>query len=279
MDNKFETPSIYVQQKAKCNNYQKLCHFARVCRSKQNKSHQRRINYVEGASSEEEESETAEIRHITQINKIIPDNNYDHYDHYGVEIKINGEKQKFIIDTGSPVTIVPYDQRIHDTKEIKLMKRTYQDVNKNEIKLMGENMGNRRIQQTINQTINADHQKKRHHTNTGSKLFKTTANNNTQNFIGQHNRPIRKHIQEVPQTLHHQPHNKNRRSQNTIKTVMLSKTTKSTTITLPLTRRRKKRTEPINRIRTYGELKIIKEDCFVSLVRVTVKRTNPSKLL
>ena len=79
------------------------------------------MNYVEDASSEEEGSEPEEIRQITQINKILPDSN----DHYGVEIKINGEKQKFIMDTGSPVTIMPYDQRIHDIKEIKSMKERY----------------------------------------------------------------------------------------------------------------------------------------------------------
>ena len=43
--------------------------FARVCRSKQNKSDQRRINYVEDASSEEEESEPEDntnIQNFTQ---------------------------------------------------------------------------------------------------------------------------------------------------------------------------------------------------------------------
>ena len=45
-------------------------HLARVCRSKQNKNDQRRINYLEETSSEEEEeSEPEEIRQITQINK------------------------------------------------------------------------------------------------------------------------------------------------------------------------------------------------------------------
>ena len=109
-------------------------YFARVCRSKQN-NNQRRINYLEDASSEEEEeSEPEEIRQIPQMNKILPDNN----DHYGVEMIINGEKQKFIIDTGSPVTIMPYNQKIHNTKEIKPMKERYRDVNKNEIKFMGK---------------------------------------------------------------------------------------------------------------------------------------------
>ena len=66
-------------------------HFARVCRSKQNRNNQRRTNYLEETSSEEEEeSEPEEIRQITQINKILPDNN----DHYGVEMIINGKKTK-----------------------------------------------------------------------------------------------------------------------------------------------------------------------------------------
>ena len=89
---------------------------------------------MEDGSSEEDESEPEEIRQITQMKKILPDNN----DQYGVDIKINGEKQIFIIDTCSPVTIMPYDQRIHDIKEIKSMKERYQDVNKNEIKFMGK---------------------------------------------------------------------------------------------------------------------------------------------
>ena len=111
-------------------------HFARVCPSEQNKNDQRRINYLEETSSkkDEEESELEKIRQITQINKILPDNN----DHYGVEMIINGKKQKFIIDPGSPVTIMPYDQKILKTKEIKPMKERYQDINKNEIKFMGK---------------------------------------------------------------------------------------------------------------------------------------------
>ena len=47
-------------------------HFAWVCRSKQNNNDQRRINYVEDASSNEKKSEPEEIRQKTQINKILP---------------------------------------------------------------------------------------------------------------------------------------------------------------------------------------------------------------
>ena len=96
----------------------------------------RKINYLEDITSEEddEESEPEEIHQITQINKIIPDNN----DHYGVEIKINGRKQKFIIDTGSPVTIMPNDTTLYKSEDIQPLKEIYQDVNKNEIKFLGK---------------------------------------------------------------------------------------------------------------------------------------------
>ena len=48
------------------------------------------------------------ICQIAQIHKLLPDEN----DHYGVQIEINVERQKFIIDTGSPVTIMPFNYKI-----------------------------------------------------------------------------------------------------------------------------------------------------------------------
>ena len=64
----------------------------------------------------------------------MPDNN----DHYGVETKINGGKQKFIIGTGSPVTIMPNDTTLYKPEDIQSLKERYQDVNKNEIKFLGK---------------------------------------------------------------------------------------------------------------------------------------------
>ena len=45
-------------------------------------------------------------------------------------------KQKFIIDTSSPVTIIPNNTKLYKMENIKPIKERYQDVNKNEIKLL-----------------------------------------------------------------------------------------------------------------------------------------------
>ena len=101
----------------KCN-CQKIGHFARQCRTKPNKT--KRINYLEDMTSEEnsEEKEPEEMLQITQINKILPDNN----DHCVVEIKINGKNHKVIIDTGSPVTIMPNNPTLYNTEDVQPLK-------------------------------------------------------------------------------------------------------------------------------------------------------------
>ena len=101
--------------------------FARVCRGKPN-NNTRKINNKGEITSEEdnEECEPGEIHQITQINKIIPDSN----DHYGVEMKINGEKQKFIINIGSLVRIKPDNPTLYKPEDIQPLKERYQDMNK-----------------------------------------------------------------------------------------------------------------------------------------------------
>ena len=116
-----------------CNNCHKIGHFARVCRTKTDNTRRQRVNYHKAANSEEEESEPEENQQITQINKILPDKN----DNYGIKLKINGKYQNFSIDTGSPVTIMPNNPKLYNPKDIHPLKERYQDVNKNEIKLLG----------------------------------------------------------------------------------------------------------------------------------------------
>ena len=90
-------------------------HFARVCRSKTNNTRKQRCNYLEETYSEEEESEPEEIQQITQINRVLPDKN----DNYGIRLKINRKHQNFTIDAGSPVTIIPNNPKLYNTKDIK----------------------------------------------------------------------------------------------------------------------------------------------------------------
>ena len=109
-------------------------HFARVCRSIINNTRKQRIIYLEETYSEEEESEQEEIQQITQINRVLPDK----IDNYEIRLKINGKDQNFTIDTGSPVTIMPNNPKLYNTKDIKPLKERYQNVNKNEIKFLGK---------------------------------------------------------------------------------------------------------------------------------------------
>ena len=117
-----------------CNNCHKVGHFARVCRSKTDNNRKQRINYLDAAHIEEEESEPEEIQQITQINKKLPDKN----DNYDIKLKINGKYQNFTIDTGYPVTIMSNNPKLYNPKDIHPLKERYQDVNKNEIKLLGK---------------------------------------------------------------------------------------------------------------------------------------------
>ena len=72
--------------------------------------------------SESDES----IYHIEEIKIIV-----EQQKHYTAKIKIKGTPKEFIIDTGSPVTIMPLDEQIMKT-EIQKITNRYQDVNKNE---------------------------------------------------------------------------------------------------------------------------------------------------
>ena len=84
------------------------------------------IQQIERVDSDNSES-SQEIAHIKEINKVELENGK----FYGVEMKINGGKEKFLVDTGSPVTIIPSNSRIFTGKGITPLKEKYQDVNKN----------------------------------------------------------------------------------------------------------------------------------------------------
>ena len=49
-------------------------------------------------------------------------------------MKVNGIEKEFIVNTGSPISIMPVDEKILKQTEIQKVKQRYQDVNKNEVK-------------------------------------------------------------------------------------------------------------------------------------------------
>ena len=78
--------------------------------------------------SESDES----IYHLEEIKKIV-----EQQKHYTAKIKINGTPKEIVIDTGSPVKIVPLDEQIMKKTEIQKITNRYQDVNENEVKFRG----------------------------------------------------------------------------------------------------------------------------------------------
>ena len=88
-------------------------HYAKACRQKFNNNRtvkrltEDEMNEPNESSCESEES----IHHIKEIRKIEETNK-----HYTANVKINGVIKEFIIDTGSPISIMPPDKRIMKTK-------------------------------------------------------------------------------------------------------------------------------------------------------------------
>ena len=102
-------------------------------------------------------------------------------------------------------------------------------------------MGKHRKQQHTNQSTTSNHEKNRHNTIIGCKLAETITNYHQRNFIEQRNQPIRDNdTHKNQETIRNKPHNQEYRSKDTDQTGMLPNTTKSTTNTLPPTRRHKK---------------------------------------
>ena len=89
----------------------------------------RKLTKEEEAEPNESMSESDEsIYHIEEIKNVV-----EQQKHYTAKIKINVTPKEFIIDTGSPVSIMPLDEQIMKKTEIQKITNRYQDVNKNEI--------------------------------------------------------------------------------------------------------------------------------------------------
>ena len=107
---------------AKCNNCKKSEHFAKVCRSRTVS----RIQEEDTGSNTESWPEIDHIQSVIGMNRV---------DFYKTILLVDGQPIEFIIDTGSPVTIIP---PIINPKQIKATSKCFVDVNKNPIKFKGK---------------------------------------------------------------------------------------------------------------------------------------------
>ena len=81
---------------------------------------------------ESDESETS-VNRIERINRITDRNKY-----LTTTVKVNGIEKEFIVETGSPISMMPADENIMKQTEIQKIKHRYQDVNRNEVKFRGK---------------------------------------------------------------------------------------------------------------------------------------------
>ena len=120
---------------ANCNKCGKKAHYAKACRQKfKNNRTVKRLTEEETNDPDESTSDSEEsIHHIKEIKKINEMNK-----HFTATVQINGIKKEFIIDTGSPTSKMPPDERIMKAPEIQKITNRYPDVNKNEVKFRGK---------------------------------------------------------------------------------------------------------------------------------------------
>ena len=120
---------------ANCNKCGKKGHYAEACRQKTNCNRTvKRLTEDEPNESDRSSSESEEsFHHIKEIKKIDKTNK-----HFTTMLKINGVTKEFIIDTGSPISLMPPDKRITKSTEVQIITNRYQDVNKNEVKFQGK---------------------------------------------------------------------------------------------------------------------------------------------
>ena len=109
--------------KSQCIICKRTGHFARFCK---NKTVNRIQDKNETDSSTEQWPEVDHIQSTNGVNRI---------DFYNAILLVEGQPTEFIIDTGSPVTIIP---PIFNPKKMKKTTRCFVDVNNNPVKFKGE---------------------------------------------------------------------------------------------------------------------------------------------
>ena len=132
---------------------------ARLCRSKQNSD--RRIKHIqqdsEATSVEEDNWTPNKIHSINNTVHSTRQISKDGKPFFTVTVLVNNRPIKYIIDSGSPVTLKP-EQKINGITTIYLLHEEYRDVNNKKIKFEGKTMAN--LEMDGEKTRYTDHHKK-----------------------------------------------------------------------------------------------------------------------
>ena len=107
---------------ANCNKCGKTGHYAKACRQKDNNNQTvKRLTEEETNEPVESTSDSDEsIHHIRAIKKI-----NEMSKPFTAVVQINGIKKELIIDTGSPISIKPPDERIMKSTEMQKVANRY----------------------------------------------------------------------------------------------------------------------------------------------------------
>ena len=128
---KLDTNTQCLTLETNCNKCGKKGNYAKVCRQKFNNNRTVKRLTEETEDHVETSSESDESIHHIKLMRTTEEKNK----HYTTTVKINGVKKEFIIETVSPITIIPPDEKIMKSIGIQKLTARYQDVDKNEVKL------------------------------------------------------------------------------------------------------------------------------------------------
>ena len=118
----------------KCAKCEKICHYAKLCRTNKKIN---RIQEQETSSSEEDEWSPNTVHCINQKIHSTRQVNKDGPDFFTLTALVNNRPIKFIIDSGSPVTLIP-KSLFNGITPLKPLKTEYKDVNDNKIRFEGK---------------------------------------------------------------------------------------------------------------------------------------------
>ena len=122
----------------KCAKCGKLGHYAKCCRS------MRKINHIadeEAVSADEDDWTPNKIHSIQQKINSMGATNKNGIPFFKRTLMVNNRPKKLIVDTGSPVTLIP-KLKFNKITAIKLVSEDHRDVNDNKIKFEGKTLAN-----------------------------------------------------------------------------------------------------------------------------------------